>query len=154
VGCNDGPSRAGYDPWRDLAENWPEIHVRIATMPGDLLGQLRYPVILLRAGTSAAQRRCTLAHELVHLERGIRDCGPWAAREELHVHDEAARRLLPTAVLVQVLRSFAGSRDHAALADLLDVDGDTLRLRLARLTTAERRAITAGLRTASWAAAA
>jgi hypothetical protein len=142
-----------YDPWRDVRQTWPEITVIELPMAGLLLGWVRYPVIALREGTSAAQRRCTLAHELVHLERGIRDCGPWAAREEQAVHDEVARRLVPVAALAAAIRDAGGSQDRGALAALLDVDQDTLQARLRLVTAAERRRIrTPGVR-GLWAVA-
>ena len=72
-----------YDPWRDLRENWPEVIVRVQRLPGRLLGELCYPVISLNAASGPAQQRTTLSHEIVHLERGVRDCGPWLGREEL-----------------------------------------------------------------------
>lgn len=130
-----GPLR--YNPWRDLRDNWPHVEVRIEPMRGDLLGELRYPVIALRAGTSAAQRRCTLTHELVHLERGLRECGRWAAREELQVHAEVARRLITTAQLAGAVRDLGGSHDLAALAGQLDVDAETLQVRLRLITPDE-----------------
>lgn len=130
--------RDPYDPWQDLREHWPEIEVVTEPMPGRLLGELRYPVIALRSGTSAAQRRCTLAHELVHLERGVADCGPWSGREELRVHSEAARRLVSLAALGQAIRELGGDHDVGALATLLDVDRQTGRLRLQLLTSADR----------------
>jgi hypothetical protein len=129
---------APYDPWRDLGENWPGIQVVVEVMSGRLLGELRYPVIALRAGTTAAQRRCTLTHEIVHLERGLRDCGPWAEREERQVHAEVARRLIRTEDLACAIRYLGGGDDTAALAQALDVDRETLRLRLALLSRAER----------------
>jgi hypothetical protein len=141
---------ARYDPWRDLAENWPEITLAVEPMTGLLLGELRYPVIALRAGTSAAQQRCTLAHELVHLERGVRDCGPWAAREELHVHREAARRLVSARDLACAVRGLGGSEDIAALAQALDVDVQTARLRLELVTPAERAGIRASVASDLW----
>lgn len=134
--------REPYDPWQDLLENWPELEVVIEPMRGQLLGELRYPVIALRSGTSAAQRRCTLAHELVHLERGVGDCGPWSAAEELQVHAEAARRLISVPALAHAIRELGGDHHLGALAHLLDVDGQTARVRLRLLTPAER----AGLR--------
>lgn len=139
-----GPTTA-YDPWRDLLENWPELEVISEPMSGRLLGELRYPVIALRSGTSAAQRRCTLAHELVHLERGGWDCGPWAGREEQLVHAEAARRLVPLGTLGLALRELGGDHDLAALAQLLDVDRQTARLRLALLSSPERRRLRAAV---------
>jgi hypothetical protein len=135
----DGQQGRGepYDPWRDLADNWPQIEVITERMQGHLLGELRYPVIALRSGTSAAQRRCTLAHELVHLERGVVECGPWSAGEEFQVHAEAARRLVSGPALVRALRELGGDHDLGALAQLVDVDTQTLRLRLRLLTAAE-----------------
>jgi hypothetical protein len=126
-----------YDPWHDLAVNWPEVEVVLEPMGGRLLGVLRYPVIALRADTSAAQRRCTLTHEIVHLERGVGDCGPWSGREELHVHREVARRLIPIADLAAAVRDLGGSAALAELAQLLDVDQETARLRLDLLTSDE-----------------
>jgi hypothetical protein len=134
-----------YNPWRDLRENWPAITVVIEPMAGRLLGELRYPLIALRAGTSAAQRRCTLAHELIHLERGVADCGPWAAREELLVHSEAARRLITADQLATAMAELSGDVDHAALAQLLDVDRQTLRLRLDLMSDSERTRLRAEL---------
>lgn len=132
-----------YDPWRDVQLNWPEVQVVIERMTGDLLGEARDggAVIALRAGTSAAQRRCTLAHEIVHLERGLRDCGQWLHREEQVVHRTAARRLITVAELVAAIRDLGGTDDPGALAQALDVDRETLSVRLAALDRNERRAL-------------
>lgn len=127
-----------YDPWQDLRRNWPEVRVLTSALPGDLLGVLRYPVIVLRAGTTAAQRRCTLAHEIVHLERGLADTGPWAAREEHLVHREAARRLITLDALCAALVTCGGSEDLSTLAQELDVDAETLVSRVDALSPAER----------------
>lgn len=132
-----------YDPWRDLAENWPGIEVVVERMRGDLLGELRYPVIALRAGTSAAQRRCTLAHEIVHLERGAAECGQWSSREERCVHREVARRLIPIAELTAAVRSLGGASNLAQLAHALDVDCETAALRLQMLDPADRAQVAA-----------
>jgi hypothetical protein len=134
---------SAYDPWRDLADRWPQIGVEIVPMTGDLLGEIRRggTVIALRAGTTSAQRRCTLAHEIVHLERGWRDCGWWQAREELQVHTTAATRLLPIDLLAAGIRSIGGADDIRALAVILDVDTETLRLRLDSLNALDLRRI-------------
>ncbi|MDQ2836720.1 MAG: ImmA/IrrE family metallo-endopeptidase [Actinomycetota bacterium] len=138
---------APYDPWLDVRQNWPQVQVVIEVMAGDLLGEVRNggSVIALRADTSAAQRRCTLTHELVHLERGIFNCGPWLQREELLVHATVATRLIPLDALISAIRDLGGPDDQAALAHWLDVDSETLALRLARLTTSERRRLRRGL---------
>jgi hypothetical protein len=147
------PPDRSYDPWRDLQRNWPQLRVVLEVMPAGLLGQLRYPVIALRAGTSGAQRRCTLTHELVHLERGVRDCGPWAAREELLVHTEVARRLVPVTTLAAAVRDLGGADDLARLAEALNVDRQTLLLRLRLVTAAERAHICARGRRDLWSVA-
>ena len=138
----DRPRRTepAYDPWHDVATNWPQVRVVVEAMSGDLLGEVRDggTLIALRADTSAAQLRCTLAHEIVHLERGLTDCGPWLDREERQVHAEAARRLVPAAALADAIRSLGSSDDQAALASLLDVDGETLRVRWHHLTLNDR----------------
>jgi hypothetical protein len=131
-----------YDPWDDARTNWPDVEIVLEPMSGRLLGWLRYPLIALRADSSPAQRRCTLAHELVHLERGVVECGPWATREELRVHREAARRLIPIEPLAIAVRTAGGTHDLAALARTLDVDRETLGLRLRELGPADRRLIT------------
>src|SRR5438270_283679 len=105
-----------YDPWLDVRLNWPAVRVVIERMTGDLLGEVRDggAVIALRAGTSAAQRRCTLAHEIVHLERGLRDCGQWLHREEQAVHRTAARRLITVTELAAAIRDLGTADDHGA----------------------------------------
>jgi hypothetical protein len=133
-----------YDPWQDLHDNWPEVQVVLAPLPGRLLGELRYPLIRLRAASSAAQRRCTLTHELLHLERGVRECGPWAAREERIIEAETARRLLPLQSLIAALR-WLGAEDHGAVAAALDVDTQILRARLDGLSSQEHWAVRAAL---------
>lgn len=132
-----------YDPWADVRLNWPQVRVVIESMPDDLLGEVRDGgrLIALRAGTSGAQRRCTLAHEIVHLERGILDCGPWLQREESLVHACVAQRLIPLSSLIMAIRDLGGTDDHGALAQLLDVDSETLHLRLRQITSSERRVL-------------
>jgi hypothetical protein len=130
-----------YDPWRDANQNWPHTRVVIERMAGDLLGEVRDAgrLIALRAGTSHAQRRCTLTHELVHLERGLLECGPWSQRAEWLVHDEVARRLIPLGALAAAIRTLGTAEDLPALAQSLDVDSETLQLRFTRLDRSERR---------------
>jgi hypothetical protein len=145
--CPQSAARDHYDPWEHLRRSWPAVTVVQEPMTGDLLGELRgASTIALRADTSSAQRRCTLAHEIVHLERGVVDCGPWLGREESLVHLTASRRLIGLAELARALRDLGGPDDRAALAQLLEVDSETLQLRLARLTTAERRGLHSSLR--------
>jgi hypothetical protein len=137
-----------YDPWQDLDERWPDVTIHVVPMTGDLLGQISGDgrIIELRAGTSSGQRRATLAHEIVHLERGLHDCGPWQDREERQVHAMASRRLLRVAELAATIRALGGCDDLRAMAIMLDVDVETLEVRLADLERRERRIIRQSLR--------
>lgn len=132
-----------YDPWYHLQDRWPHAEVVIEPLHGTLLGEIRFPPlqIALTATSSAAQQRCTLAHEIVHLERGLADVGAWAWREERQVHSEAARRLITPEDLAAALRGVAGAPDLGTLAQLLDVDSETLNVRLALLEPRELASI-------------
>lgn len=133
--CDDPTVRA-YSPWRDLTDNWPDVEVRIAELPGDLLGEVREGgrLIVLRRGTSSAQRRCTLTHEIVHLERGLPSAlvPHLLAVEERQVHAEAARRLITVPALAEAIR-VTGSDERDIAAELW-VDLATLRARVRDLT--------------------
>ena len=92
--------------------------------------------VVIDPALSQAQRRCVLAHELCHIERGPTPSDPWLhRREERAVRREAARRLISLDDLALALR---WSRNVTELADELWVDEPTLRTRLAHLTPAER----------------
>jgi Zn-dependent peptidase ImmA (M78 family) len=144
-----------YDPYLHVYERWPGAEVVVEPLHRGLLGETRWPPlqIALAAQSSPAQRRCTLAHEIVHLERGLDDPGPWADREELQVHAEASRRLIDIEALADALRELGGSGDLAALAVALDVDVETIALRLRRLTPVERRRLRRRTRTELWSVA-
>ncbi len=131
-----------YDPWSVLAERWPQTRVVLEPMTGSLLGEVRAGgrVIAVRRTSSPAQQRCTLAHEIVHLERGMHTLSwPLLQREELAVHRIAARRLIPLDALAPLLPALGD--DGRALAAALDVDRYTLEVRLQALTAAESRAL-------------
>jgi hypothetical protein len=79
-------------------------------------------VIVLDVALDRRARRCVLAHELVHAERGIGRPAASAAtmeREEEAVRREVARRLVPPGLLA----SFVGSRaelDGTTAADVAE----------------------------------
>lgn len=60
------------------------------------------------------ERRCSLTHELIHIERGHTSCQ--SASEELSVRAETARRLIPFSALLEQKR---WSRSTEELADCL-----------------------------------
>lgn len=94
-------------------------------------------MILLDIKLSRIEERCTLAHELVHAERG--PFPRWAtAREEAAVNAEAARRLIPLDALGEAL---AWSLHPTVAAEELDVDPPTLEALLRNLAAAEVEAL-------------
>lgn len=94
--------------------------------------------ITLRPGLTQAQRRSTLAHELVHVERGtFPDIAE--AKEEAAVSREAARRLIPWDRLQEACK---WTQNVHELADELWVDEQTVRARLLYLHPSERAQLT------------
>jgi hypothetical protein len=124
-----------YDPWQALS-GFERARVVFDDLPPRLRGEVEFATqtITLQRWLDPAELRCTLAHELVHLERG-----PvmmfHAPREEQAVAAIAARRLVDIDDLAEALR---WSRDEHAVADDLNVDVRTIRVRLRSLTAAER----------------
>ena len=136
-----GPAGAtsvlSYDPVVDLAARYPDWIVEHAVLGWGIREALchRSQVILLEVRDSAAQQRSSLAHAIAHLDLDHR-----AAVGRLEVHQEheadllAARRLVPLEALARVL---AWTRHEGELAAELDVDRETLTVRLAGLADDE-----------------
>lgn len=123
-----------YHPWRRLREL---VDVTLHWHDDGPAGWCRHSTqdVSLRRGMTQAERRSTICHEVVHLERGPAVRG-YGAREELEVSKEAARRLLPDIRAVGEALAWAACLDEAA--DELWVDRGTLRARLDHLHPAER----------------
>jgi len=92
--------------------------------------------IVMHPDQSQAQRRCTLAHELAHVELG--HTGPVDAHDERATSQLAARWLI---TLEQLLDALRWADDLPTVADELWVDEPTLLARLDGLTDAERAAL-------------
>lgn len=129
--------RCRYSPW-DHASRL-DLRIIHRDLPTGLLGYWHAPArtIVLDSGLTQVERRCTLAHELVHVERG--DDGQCSSdwhenKLELQVHAAAARRLigLPELGLALILHEHEVDQ-----ADELWVDVQTLQVRLAGLSPAE-----------------
>ena len=125
-----------YHPWRRFRglARWTLTQT---TLPGDLAGLTIWPagVVALDCRLSQVERRCTICHELVHIERGpVPDDDRLAAREESTVEREVARRLIELQPLGEAL---AWSRHISEAADALWVTEDLLRVRLAPLSCTE-----------------
>lgn len=90
-------------------------------------------LIVMHPDQLQRERRCTLTHELVHVEMGhVTAC---TQREDCRAQREAARWLIDMDDLLDALR---WAEDMREVADCLWVDEPTLMARLDALTVAER----------------
>lgn len=123
-----------WHPWRVLRTQHSDVDVSCrCRLPDRIMGLQRGRRIWINWILTQVERRCTLTHELVHLERGPVPAEPRArAREEKTVSELAARRLIPIAALIDAYR-WCPAGVPAELADELWVDIPTLRTRMASL---------------------
>ena len=128
------PAMSLYHPWRRLRDL---VDVTLHWHDGGVAGWCRHSTqdVSLRRGMTQAERRSTICHEMVHLERGPAVKG-YIAWDEREVSKEAARRLLPDVRAVGEALAWASCLEEAA--DELWVDLGTLRVRLEHLHPAER----------------
>jgi hypothetical protein len=129
-----------YHPWRDFrgAEEWV---LEMADLPEHVQGRTDFPAGLVQVSRRLDQagRRSTIAHELVHLERGPVSSDPRLRRiEERDVEAEAARRLVDVQHLVSAVQ---WSQWPGEVAEECWVDVATLRARVACLSDSERAQI-------------
>lgn len=121
-------------PWRRLRDL---AHVRLLWHDGGPKGVTNFSAatISLRRGMTQAERRSTVLHECLHIERGP-VLTTLAAREELRVEKETARLLLPD--VHEVGDALAWAHNLTEAADELWVDEQLLRCRLEHLHPSER----------------
>lgn len=125
-----------YHPWRHLAS----LHGWAVTwqhLPAGLHAVTHFDArrIILDPRLRQAERRCALAHEIVHVERGpVADDDRLAGIEEAAVCQIAARRLIGLRALGEAL---AWSLDTVEVAEALWVDDGTLRARMEHLHPVE-----------------
>ena len=127
-----------WHPWRTLRDHHPHIHVTYPNGDNGCLGRWTQDGIQIEASSSQRERRCTLTHELVHVERGPvpRDLH-FAMREEETVDRISAERLIELDRLVDVIAWNRYRIDDEA-AEELWVDLPTLLTRVRNLTDDER----------------
>ncbi len=126
------------DPWAELARH-PHIDLVWATLPRGVRGLTDgVATIWLDHALTQRERRCTLAHELIHVQRGHH--GPQPPTIEARVRDETARWLLPNLTQISHTLTAATSLDDAAQE--LWVTQDVLEDRLTNLNHHERHHIT------------
>lgn len=100
-----------WNPWETL-RNRSDILLEWAWLPAGHHGTVRRTgdgwVITLHAGLDRVGRRCALAHELIHVERGIVHASrATMVREEAIVRAETARRLVPCGELARTVDRMA-----------------------------------------------
>jgi len=130
-------------PWGALAE-MPDVAVRFGELEDGCLGwwDPDKREIVLDKRQSRRQMRCTLAHELEHARRGDEDTcdmsSVLATRQEIAASVRAARRLISLDRLIYVL---LWTQNEHEIAEELNVDEETLRIRLLTLTVSEHTII-------------
>ncbi|WP_353107766.1 ImmA/IrrE family metallo-endopeptidase [Gordonia sp. (in: high G+C Gram-positive bacteria)] len=132
-----------YHPWRATPEH--VVIKFVDHLPNGTRGQTHGDCIEInRRVLSSAERRCTLAHELVHHERGgLVPIEPILEhREERLVERTAARRLIALDQLIDVLK---WTRHAPEVADELWVDVPMLMAFVETLTEREHAAIRVAL---------
>lgn len=103
-----------YHPWRD-ARDREHLNITFERLADGRRGCLRGDRVTINTGDDQAQRRSTLAHELVHDERRVFPVDRvLRAREELTVERIAARRLIQLEALVDALLWSRDARETAA----------------------------------------
>ncbi|QXN74251.1 IrrE-like protein [Gordonia phage Aleemily] len=125
-----------YDPWADIAARYPHITVDRTRSLGDgLFGEWVGDTIYLDRDLSPEQARCTLTHEIVHLERGV-PCDVDDPAEEAIVEGIAARKLIDMADYVDIMVRMT-LNNFQQIADELNVDTTMLAMRVTDFSPAE-----------------
>ena len=133
-----------WHPWRQLRDHHPNVHVQCRhELHSTRMGIRHGERIWLCSTLTQAERRCTLTHEIVHVERGPVPAIPhMQMREEAIVDRITARRLIELDALIDALAWNRWQVD-ADTAGELWVDLPTLRTRVQNLTDDERKYIDA-----------
>lgn len=115
-----------YHPWRILGRYWAHVVVEHTDdLPvGRRADTNGVDEIRMRRRLLQVERRCSLAHELIHLEHG--HTGACSPAHEADIDREAARRLIPWERLLAAVR---WAHTEEELADELWVTDRILRAR-------------------------
>lgn len=118
-------------PWRRLRAL---AHITLEWHDDGPMGETDFEAgtISIRRGLTWEERRCTVLHEVLHVERGPVTAG-LADREELRVRKETARLMLPSVKAIGDAYAWAQGDDQAAAVEL-GVDVDVLRTRMKYMT--------------------
>lgn len=128
-----------YHPWRHAGQH-PQLLIAHLRLPqGSSWWLPADRAIVLDDRLLQVERRCRLAHELIHAEDGDEhlDDPVLDARREVRVRRQASRLLIDLQVLGEAL-AWHGEQNLTGVADECWVDMETLRARLDGLHPAER----------------
>ena len=123
-----------HNPWRHIAEHHPSVRVVWERLDGIHRGFTDGLTIWMDDRLSQVQRRVTVCHETIHIERGII---PADDLEEARVERLTAERLITTSHLIDALR-WHRHPSLFGLAETLWVDVDTVKCRLDAMPESER----------------
>ncbi|OZE04376.1 hypothetical protein CH249_25935 [Rhodococcus sp. 05-2255-3B1] len=127
-----------WHPWRHLRDEHPHVHVAYPDGGSGCLGKWTSDGIEINRRSNQRERRCTLTHEIVHVERGPVPADlRLAMREEETVDRITAERLIELDALIDVIAWNRNRIDDEA-AEELWVDLPTLLTRVRNLTDDER----------------
>ncbi|MFH5209218.1 hypothetical protein ACHIPZ_13590 [Antrihabitans sp. NCIMB 15449] len=133
-----------WHPWRALRDDHPRMDVAFPHI--DVVGcygRRNGSRIEIESTSNQAERRCTLTHEIIHVERGPVPKHPYfGPQEERIVRRLTAERLIELEPLVDALAWNRWQVDADTAGDLW-VDLPTLVTRVKNLTEDERRYIDA-----------
>lgn len=133
-----------WSPWHYLHTRFPDVEVYETELAGDMLGcvDIAGRRVWIDRRLTSAEKRCTVAHELGHLERGSL-CAPGAeSAEERAIEEWAARRLVDVRALARALQ---WSADVHEIAEELWVDEHIVRARFRSLTDEEQDLVLAAI---------
>lgn len=122
------------NPWRKLRDL---THVELRWHEGGVMGRTIHAdqAISIRMDLSWEERRCTVQHELLHVENGPQPRG-LAAKEEERVRRDTALLMIPDIRPVGDAIAWALSEEEAAIE--LGVDVPVLRYRIRHMSPMEK----------------
>lgn len=132
-----------YCPWTDVGDRYPDVHVAFRPIWPVKAAWVAGPrVILVDSELTRRERRSALSHEIAHVDLDHHRTGSlwFDARQEREADMLAARRLIAVEDLAE---AYACTHDDAELAEILNVDVHTLRVRCEHLHPSERHFIAA-----------
>ena len=125
-----------WHPWRHARDHYPHVTINCQhRLYGDKMARTVGDDVDICSSSSQAERRCSLTHEMIHIEHRGRE-HPKPEVEERLVELEAAQRLITIDDLIDA-RVWLRHPTPAELAEELWVDGTTLLCRMENLDPIE-----------------